>query len=104
MAGMGISERSLPTSYPIQPLTDDQEHQVVDQTEAPSISTVETDISPEDALQIATAYAGSGTVHTIELKLEHGFRVYEVTFVNGGKVYVDARMGQVVYAKLRKNE
>ncbi|PDW02009.1 PepSY domain-containing protein [Candidatus Viridilinea mediisalina] len=58
----------------------------------------------EEAAAIALNYRGGGTVRKVELEEERGLLVYEVKFIDGGEVYVDANTGQVVYAKLSKEE
>jgi uncharacterized membrane protein YkoI len=57
-------------------------------------------VSRQQAIQAATEYVGGGTVREAELEREDGRQVYEVEFVNGSEVYVDAQSGQVVYAEL----
>jgi hypothetical protein len=66
-------------------------------------------VSREQAIQAATDYVGGGTVREAEMEREDGMQVYEVEFINGSEVYVDAQSGQVVYAELssrpeRENE
>jgi uncharacterized membrane protein YkoI len=56
-------------------------------------------VSAEQAAQAAVSYRGGGTVREVELEDEEGALVYEVKFTDGGKVYVDAATGQVVYAR-----
>lgn len=56
--------------------------------------------TPDQAIQVALDYRGGGDVRGIELEEEDGVQAYQVTFADGGKVYVDAANGQVVYAEL----
>ena len=67
---------------------------------APVQSTPTLTLSAEQAATVALAYRGAGSVQGVELKEERGFNVYEVTFTDGGEIYVDATSGQVVYAQL----
>ncbi len=57
-------------------------------------------LSAEQAITVALAYRGAGSVQGVELKEERGLNAYEVTFTDGGEIYVDATSGQVVYAQL----
>lgn len=57
-------------------------------------------LNAEQAVNIALAYRGTGSVQEVELKAERGLKVYEVTFTDGDEIYVDATSGQVVYAQL----
>lgn len=57
-------------------------------------------LNAEQAVNVALAYRGTGSVQEVELKEERGLNVYEVTFTDGGEIYVDATSGQVVYAQL----
>ena len=57
-------------------------------------------LNAEQAVHVALAYRGTGSVQEVELKEERGLNVYEVTFTDGGEIYVDATSGQVVYAQL----
>lgn len=57
-------------------------------------------VSAEQAAQVAVSYRGGGTVREVEQEDERGALVYEVKFTDGGKVYVDAATGQVVYARV----
>jgi uncharacterized membrane protein YkoI len=58
-------------------------------------------ITQEQAIQIASAYLGGGTVVKAERENERGIDVYEVEFADGSEIYVDAVTGQVAYAQLR---
>jgi uncharacterized membrane protein YkoI len=64
---------------------------------APPASTM---ISRDQAIQAAQAYRGGGDVTAAEIIQDQGGQVYQVTFSDGGMVYVDPASGQVVYAKL----
>jgi uncharacterized membrane protein YkoI len=57
-------------------------------------------IGEKEAAEIARAYLKGGTVATVTLTNERGVVVYDVTFTNGSKVYVNAYTGEVVYAKV----
>lgn len=57
-------------------------------------------ITAEQVAQAAQTYRGDGQVREVEQEHERGGTVYEVTFSDGGTVYVDANSGQVVYAQL----
>ncbi|GAB4440398.1 MAG: PepSY domain-containing protein [Chloroflexi bacterium OHK40] len=61
-------------------------------------------ISAAQAVEAARAYRGGGEVREVEQEREHGALVYEVKFADGGKVYIDAASGQVVYAQLGSSE
>ncbi|NJN66824.1 MAG: PepSY domain-containing protein [Chloroflexaceae bacterium] len=58
-------------------------------------------IDRDQAIAIATSYLRGGTVVEVEMEDEHGALVYEVTFQNGSKVYVEVATGRVVYAYIR---
>jgi uncharacterized membrane protein YkoI len=58
-------------------------------------------ITQEQAIQIASAYLGGGTVVKAERENERGIDVYEIEFADGSEIYVDAVTGQVAYAQLR---
>lgn len=99
-ASLQPSDASQPARNPSRP-TSAREVPPVDQAETPvPRSTGTAEISQEAAIQIATEYAGGGTVTSVELNTEHGVRVYEVEFANGSEVYVDLVTGRVAYAKL----
>jgi len=58
-------------------------------------------VDRQRAIEIATSYLGGGTVVEVEREREHGSLVYEVTFDNESKVYVEVASGRVVYAHIR---
>ena len=58
-------------------------------------------LSPEQAAAIASQYMGGGRVREVELEREHGVVAYEVK-VDGGKVFVDAYNGDVLFSKQEK--
>lgn len=58
-------------------------------------------VDRERAIAIATNYLGGGTVVEVEREQEHGSLVYEVTFHDESKVYVEVASGRVVYAHIR---
>ncbi len=70
-------------------------------TLASTTPTTAATISVEEAIAVATAYAGGGTVQEAYLDQKNGKSVYDVEFTDGGEVYVDAVTAQVVYARLR---
>ncbi len=57
-------------------------------------------IDQEQAIRVAEAYVGGGTVVEVELENKRGLQVYAVKFADGSKVYVDAASAQVAYARL----
>ncbi len=61
-------------------------------------------VDRERAIEIATSYLGGGTVVEVEQEREHGSLVYEVTFANENKVYVEVASGRVVYARIRDTD
>jgi uncharacterized membrane protein YkoI len=71
---------------------------------APVQGTSTLTLSAEQAITVALAYRGTGSVQGVELKEERGLNVYEVTFTDGGEIYVDATSGQVVYAQLSNGD
>jgi uncharacterized membrane protein YkoI len=76
---------------------DDEHHQ--DEEYAETSSYVSQDIAINEAIN----YLGNpGEVEEIELEDEHGMIVYEITFVSGSKIFVDATSGQVVYASMSR--
>ena len=57
-------------------------------------------ISVKRATQIAQAYHEQSEVREVKLEKERGVVAYEVKFTDGSEVYIAARTGQVVYAKI----
>ncbi len=58
-------------------------------------------ISADQAVAAARAYVGGGDVERVKLEEERGALVYEVRFTNDNRVYVDARTGQVLSARIK---
>ncbi|NTW01761.1 MAG: peptidase [Oscillochloris sp.] len=61
-------------------------------------------ISQDQAIQVAQAYLGGGTVKSVSLRDEKGAQTYQVQFSDDSKVYVNARSGKVVYAEIRNSD
>ena len=57
-------------------------------------------IDERQAITIATAYLGGGSVEHVGRERERGMLIYEVTFTDGSTVYVTEDTGQVAYAEI----
>ncbi|NJL54663.1 PepSY domain-containing protein [bacterium] len=93
---------TVPTAAPAQPL--EELHRTATAMPRDTTTTAtpaEMLITEEQAIAVATAYVGGGTVREADLDREDGQPVYEVDFADGSEVYVDAVTAQVVYAQLR---
>lgn len=91
------TEQAVPATRPLEAentLTDP-----ISASSASAITTNVTTISQDQAIQVASAYLGGGTVMSVELEQERGMQAYAVEFRDGSEVYVDAITGEVMAAE-----
>lgn len=94
---------TAPAAQPAAPATTTGGSTTAPAVPAPTSIPAPSTISEAEALAIATAAVGAGTVDKMKLEEEHGILIWDVKFTNDNEVRIDAYTGAIVRTRIEND-